>query len=141
MRKNIQTYKKVDVESNVIASDPHRIISLLYNGIFENLAKVKGAIQRKDLAAKSMNLTKAINIFRALEDALDFEKEPKISENFHNLYEYCIAVLSEVSVSLELKRVDEVVDLLKPLSDAWQQMPEQDKEEGLQLLKRKEAAS
>lgn len=141
MRKNLQTYQKVDLESNVIASDPHRIISLLYNGIFDSLAAAKGAIQRKDLAAKSVYLTKAVNIFRALEDALDFDAEPEISQNFYNLYEHCINILSDVSVSLDITKVDDVVTLLKPLSDAWQQMPEQDREQGLQLLKRKEASS
>ena len=140
MRKNLKTYQQVNVESNVIASDPHRIISLLYKGIFDNLSYVKSAIDRKDLEQKSTYMTKAINIIRALQDGLDFDSAPEISNNFNNVYQYCISILSEVSVTLNTKQIDEVVELLKPISDAWNQISEEDKQTGFSLLKAKESA-
>lgn len=141
MRKNLKAYKQIDRESAIIASDPHTIIVMLFNGVFESISVAKGAIERKELELKSQSISKATSILRSLQDSLDHESEPKISDNFYQLYGYCIEQLTEASVSLDNTILDSVVDLLKPLSDAWQSMSTADKEEGLSLLKSKELAS
>tara|TARA_R110002012_G_scaffold242832_1_gene417307 strand:+ start:7250 stop:7675 length:426 start_codon:yes stop_codon:yes gene_type:complete len=141
MRKNLKAYKQIDRESAIIASDPHTIIVMLFNGVFESISVAKGAIERKELELKSKSISKATSILRSLQDSLDHESEPKISDNFYQLYGYCIEQLTEASVSLDNTILDSVVDLLKPLSDAWQSMSTADKEEGLSLLKSKELAS
>lgn len=141
MRNNIKTYQNINLESGINASDPHTIISMLFDGIFQSVSVAKGAIDRKDLEVKSTQLNKAMSILRSLQDSLDRESEPKISENFYDLYAYCIDRLTEVSVTLDVSIIDEVVNLLKPLADAWKNIPEVDKQEGLSLLKSKEIAS
>lgn len=141
MRKNLKAYKKIDRESAIVASDPHTIISMLFNGILESISIAKGAIERKELELKSTQLSKAMNILRSLQDCLDHDSQPQISDNFYQLYGYCIERLTDVSVSLDLAVLDEVVDLLKPLSDAWRSMPAESKEEGVELLKSRELAS
>jgi flagellar protein FliS len=141
MRNNLKAYKKIDRESAIIASDPHTIITMLFNGIFESISVAKGAIERKELELKSQQLSKAMSILRSLQDCLDHDLEPKISDNFSLLYGYCIEQLTEASVSLDTSTLDDVVKLLKPLGDAWQSMPEADKQEGISLLKSKELAS
>jgi len=141
MRKNLTAYKKIDRESAIIASDPHTIIVMLFNGVFESISVAKGAIERKELELKSQQISKATSILRSLQDCLDHDAEPKISDNFYQLYGYCVERLMDASVSLDIAILDEVVELLKPLSDAWQKMSNNDKEEGLSLLKSKELAS
>jgi flagellar protein FliS len=141
MRNNIKTYQNINVESGINAADPHTIISMLFDGIFQSISVAKGAIERKELAIKSAQLNKAMSILRSLQDSLDNEAEPKISANFYELYAYCIDRLTEVSVSLDCSILDEVVDLLKPLADAWKNIPEVDKQAGLALLKSKKIAS
>ena len=140
MRKNLKQYKQIDRESAVIAADPHTIITLLFNGIFESISIAKGAIQRKELALKSQQISKAMSIVRSLQDCLDHESQPTISNNFSQLYGYCIELLADASLALDAKPLDEVVSLLKPLSEAWQNIPNADKAEGLSLLKAKESA-
>ncbi len=141
MRNNIRTYQNINVESGINASDPHTIISMLFDGIFQSVSVAKGAIERKDLASKSTQLNKAMSILRSLQDSLDNKSEPKISANFYDLYAYCIDRLTDVSVSQDCSVLDEVIDLLKPLADAWKNIPEGDKQEGLALLKSKDIAS
>lgn len=141
MRKNLKAYKQIDRESAIIASDPHTIISMLFNGIFESISVAKGAIERKELELKSQQLSKAMSIIRSLQDCLDHDSQPKISDNLYQLYGYCVERLLDASVSLDIAVLDEVVELLKPLCDAWQNMASADKEEGLSLLKSKELAS
>lgn len=141
MRNNIKTYQSINVESGINTADPHTIISMLFDGIFQSVSVAKGAIERKDFTTKSIQLNKAMSILRSLQDSLDRESEPKISENFYDLYAYCIDRLTEVSVSLDCSILDDIVHLLKPLADAWKNIPEVDKQAGLALLKSKKIAS
>lgn len=140
MRSNIKQYQKINRESSIVSSDPHTIISMLFNGIFESISVARGAIERKDFDTKSKQLNKAMSILRSLQYSLDTDSEPNISDNFYELYAYCIERLVDVSVSLDCSKLDEVVELLKPLSDAWKNISEKDKQEGLSLLKSKELA-
>jgi len=138
MRKNLKTYRQVNIESGVLSSDPHKIVLMMFDGALTAIAEAKGAIERKDLESKSKAITKAINIFSALRESLDKESEPTISDNFDNLYAYCIGNLIDLSVSLDLSGLDEISSFIKPVRDAWSQMPESSKQEGMTLLKNKE---
>jgi flagellar protein FliS len=140
MRKNVKAYQNVNIKSTMAAADPHQIISMMYNGLLESLAQAKGAIERKDLENKSKLLTKAVSIIQALQNSLDSESEPVISKNFNELYSHCIMRINDASLSLDIAMIDEVVTFIAPLRDAWQQMPEQAKQDGLNLLKEKESA-
>jgi len=140
MRNNIKQYQTINRESGIISSDPHTIISMLFNGIFESISVARGAIERKDFDMKSKQLNKAMSILRSLQDSLDSDAEPKISANFYELYAYCIDCLTEASGSLNCAKLDEVIELLKPLADAWKNISESDKQEGLSLLKSKQLA-
>jgi flagellar protein FliS len=138
MRKNLKAYNQVNIESSLLTADPHQVILMMYDGLLESVAKVKGAIERKDLAVKSQMVTKAVNILSALDNSLDAESEPTISETFSKLYSYCIERLNDANVSLEIEALDEVVELIKPLRDAWREMPEESKQEGIDKLKKKD---
>ncbi|GHF80298.1 flagellar export chaperone FliS [Thalassotalea marina] len=139
MRQNIKAYKSVNIESSILSADPHQIIVMMFDGALESVVIAKGAIERKELALKSTALTKAVNILTALKNALDPEAAPAIAENFGFLYDYCITKLNDASISLDIAALDEVHGLLKPLRDAWREMPEQSKQEGLSLLDQKNA--
>lgn len=134
MRQNLKAYKKVDVDSSILDSNPHQIILMMFDGMLQGIAVGKGAIERKDLAVKATALTKAINILEALRNSLDFESEPDISKNFDVMYSYCIDCVVDASVSLDVAKLDEVVTMIKPIRDAWKDIPEESKQEGLTLL-------
>jgi len=137
MRNNMKQYQTINRESGIISADPHTIISMLFSGIFESISVARGAIFRKDFDTKSKQLNKAMSILRSLQYSLDNDSEPKISANFFELYAYCIELLTDVSVTLDCSKLDEVGDLLKPLADAWKNMTENDKQAGFTLLNAK----
>ncbi|OKY24703.1 flagellar export chaperone FliS [Thalassotalea sp. PP2-459] len=137
MRKNLSAYKQVDINSNILASDPHQIILLMFDGLLKGIATARGAIERKDYELKAQSLTKSINILDALIQSLDFDSQPEISKNFEVMYSYCIDCLMEASTSLNFAKLDEVVDMIKPVRSAWSEMPEDAKQEGLDKLKQK----
>ena len=137
MRKNLKAYKQVGVNSSLLESNPHQIILMMFDGMLQGIAEAKGAIERKDYELKSKSMTKAINILEALRQSLDFDNQPEISGNFDVMYSYCIDKLLDISVSLDISVIPEVVNMLKPLRDAWFAMPESSKQEGLSLLSEK----
>lgn len=137
MRKNLKAYKQVNVESSILSADPHQVIVMMYDGLLESIAQAKGAIERNDLDTKAKMMTKAVNILTALQNALDKESQPEISKNFETFYGHCIAILNDVNVSLETKGIDDVYSFIKPLRDAWKEIPVEDKEKGLDMLRDK----
>ncbi|WP_448546796.1 flagellar export chaperone FliS [Thalassotalea fusca] len=137
MRQNLKAYKKVNIESSILSANPHQIIVMMYDGLLESIAQAKGAIERKDLDTKSKLMTKSVNILTALINALDKESQPEISANFENLYSACIVILNNVNVTLETAGLDEVQTYIKPLRDAWRDMPMEAKQDGLEQLKQK----
>ena len=137
MRQNLKAYKKVDIESTIMSSEPHQIILMMFDGALQSLAIAKGAIERKDYELKSQMVSKFINIVSALRNSLDFDAEPVVSKRFDDLYIYCIDVINDASISMDATPVDEIIDLIKPLRNAWFEMPEVSKQEGHELLKEK----
>jgi flagellar protein FliS len=137
MRQNLKAYKKVDIESTIMSSEPHQIILMMFDGALQSLAIAKGAIERKDYELKSQTVSKFINIVSALRNSLDFDSEPVVSKRFDDLYTYCIDVINDVSLSMDATRVDEIIELIKPLRNAWFEMPEASKQEGHDLLREK----
>lgn len=138
MRNNLKAYQKVNRDSSLSAADPHAVILMLYNGLLESIAIGKGAIERKDLALKATSLSKAVNILNSLQSSLDNDSEPEISQNFSTLYGYCVEQVMAASVALDTNILDQVIELLSPLRDAWQNISEQDKQEGFAKLNERE---
>jgi len=137
MRQNLKAYKKVNIESSIMGSEPHQIIVMMFDGALQSLAVAKGAIERKDFELKAQSITKFSNIITALRNSLDFDAEPVISQRFDDLYVYCLNMINEVSLSMNAARLDEITELLRPLRDAWFDMPEEAKQEGHSLLRDK----
>jgi flagellar protein FliS len=137
MRQNLKAYKKVDIESTIMSSEPHQIILMMFDGALQSLAIAKGAIERKDYELKSQMVSKFINIVSALRNSLDFDSEPVVSKRFDDLYIYCIDVINDVSISMDATGVDGIIELIKPLRNAWFEMPEASKQEGHDLLNEK----
>jgi flagellar secretion chaperone FliS len=137
MRQNLKAYKKVNIESTIMSSEPHQIVLMMFDGALQSLAIAKGAIERKDFELKSKSVSKFVNIVSALRNSLDFDSEPTVSQRFDDLYIYCLDVINEVSLSMEASRIIEIIELLKPLRNAWFEMPESSKQEGHDLLKEK----
>ncbi|WP_286265373.1 flagellar export chaperone FliS [Thalassotalea atypica] len=138
MRKNIKAYNKVNIESGLVNANPHQVILMMYSGIIDCIANTKGAIERKDIQLKTNQITKAISLLEALQSALDSDAEPEISDNFFELYAYCIDKFIDVNVDMNIDTLSHIDDLLRPLRDAWAQMPEDGKQQGIDLLKQKD---
>lgn len=140
MRNNLRAYKQVGVESAILSADPHTLVLMMFDGLLKNISNAKGACERKDMQLKAEAIGKAAQIARALKESLDFNSQPEISENLANLYDHCVYRLMELSISMELSGFDTLIDLFKPIRNAWAEMPESAKQEGMRLINERDAA-
>lgn len=122
--RNLKAYKRTSLEAELSVASPHRVIQMLFNGLLERLSQAKGAIERKDYEYKSDRITKALGIIDGLQSALDRKEDPQLFEKMYALYDYMKVLLQKASVSLEPGPIDEVVNLILPIKNAWDNIPE-----------------
>lgn len=116
----IKAYAKVEVESGVTVADPHKLISMLYQGALLAIANAKNAMLRKDIPAKGAAISKAIAIIdEGLNASLDKNVEGGLAQNLSALYGYMCTRLLAANLKNDAAALDEVTRLLNDLKGAW----------------------
>lgn len=136
----INAYKKGNLKQEIATADPHKLTLLLMQGALDRLAYAKGAMERKDLSAKSDYLSRVTAIIINLRDTLDLKVGGEVAENMYALYDYMVERVTDAHVKNDLKILDEVASLLTPIRDAWVQIPLQAKEEAFEMQRQKRQA-
>ncbi|WP_163935849.1 flagellar export chaperone FliS [Paraferrimonas sp. SM1919] len=119
MRGSLQSYRKVSVEAQVQDASPHRVIQLLFASCLERLAKAKYGIENNDLALKSDNLTKAVQIIQSLNQSLVMDEDNDVAENLQNLYDYILTNLSSAILENNTDAIEVASDLVRTLKEGW----------------------
>jgi len=120
MNESYDSYRMVDLESKAAASSPYELVLVLFDGLLDELARARGHIEHKRYQQKGRSLEKCLNILNGLSGALDYENGGEVVQGLARLYDYCIYRLSDVSVSLDVAGIDEVVRLLGILREGWE---------------------
>jgi flagellar protein FliS len=115
----LNQYNKVNQQTGIVDADPHRLIQLLYNALKSNLSKARGHMERREFEDKGKMLTKSVEILSALSDCLDRKHNPELVDNLAGLYDYCARQLMQANLQNEMRFVDEVVELITPVQQAW----------------------
>jgi flagellar protein FliS len=113
------SYRSVDLEARAASASPYELVLVLMDGLLDELARARGHIEHKRYQQKGISLEKCMNILNGLNGALD-EEGGEVVQGLSRLYEYCIYRLSDVSVTLSLEGLDEVVTLLGVLREGWE---------------------
>ena len=132
--RNLKTYKKTNLEAELSVADPHRVIQMMYEGLIERLSQAKGAIMRHDYEYKADRISKAVGIINGLQSALDNRSNPELGQRMFALYDYMKELLTKASVSLDTAPIDEVINLILPIKQAWDQIPQDIKEKTNQQI-------
>ncbi len=116
----INAYKEIEIETIVYAADPHKLISMLYQGALLAITNAKNCILRKDIAAKGVAISKALAIIdEGLNASLDKSIGGELAQNLSSLYEYMIMRLIAANLKNDMATLDEVARLLADLKEAW----------------------
>lgn len=122
-KKGINAYQSVGGRDQATTADPYQLIQMLMNGAMQKLAYGKGAIERKDLSAKSENLTKALSIVNALQDGLDMNAESEVAGNMYDLYDYVKRQIIDAMGSNSLEAIDNSLLVMRNLKEGWDAIP------------------
>ena len=132
--RNLKAYKKTNLEAELSVADPHRVIQMMYEGLIERLSQAKGAIMRHDYEYKADRISKAVGIINGLQSALDNRSNPELGQRMFALYDYMKELSTKASVSLDTAPIDEVINLILPIKQAWDQIPQDIKEKTNQQI-------
>lgn len=113
-------YAKVGLETGVLASSPHKLIVMLFDGA---LVAVRAGIvhmKAREIEKKGMAISKAIMIVEnGLRASLDKEAGGQIAQSLDALYDYIGRRLLSANLTNQPEILDEVHTLLSDLKGAW----------------------
>lgn len=119
-RSAATTYAKVDLESRVNSANQHQLIQMLYDGAILSVGQAISALERKDIAAKGIAVSRAISIVEdGLRASLDPAQGGALAGSLDGLYEYMSQRLLLASLRNDTAGFGEVKHLLNELREAW----------------------
>jgi len=124
MNSGIKAYNQVAVHTGVNDASPHRLIQMLLEAALEKIAKAKGFMTNKKIQPKGENIGLAISIIDVLRASLDMQAGGEISKNLEALYDYMTRRLTEANLKNDVAMLDEITNLLLPIKQAWDAIPE-----------------
>ncbi|MCL5062006.1 MAG: flagellar export chaperone FliS [Nitrospirae bacterium] len=113
-----QQYK----DNQIASSTPLETVLMLYDGAVKFLREAIGALEKGDIPEKARLIIKAMNIIEYLQTCLDKEKGGEIAINLDRIYDYMMLQLTHANLKNDTKKIEEVLNLLLPLRDAWSQI-------------------
>ena len=119
----VNTYKTVGLETSVTGANPHQLVSLLFDALQQSLASAKAATLSGDIATKGRSISRAVRILEeGLKASLDTDRGGDLAVNLRTLYDYCILKTTEANLRNDATMIDEVIRLIHPVSDGWNQI-------------------
>jgi flagellar protein FliS len=112
-----QRYSQV----RMTTSTPGELLLALYDGLFRFLNGAKICMERKETARARELLSKSYAIISELYIALDHSYHPELCANLEALYGFCMDRVQHASRKALLEPIEEVIRVLTPLREAWQQ--------------------
>ena len=123
MKRGVNAYANVGLETGIASASPHKLIVMLYDGALVALRTAKTNMTAGNIPAKGAAISKAITIIdNGLRVSLDKTSGGAIAENLDALYEYMGRRLFQANLQNDVAIVDEVHNLLADLRSAWVQI-------------------
>jgi len=123
-KTGVNAYNQVSVQTSVNEASPHRLIQMLLGAAIDKIAVAKGLMLNKKIAEKGNTISLSISIIDTLRVSLDKSQGGEIASNLEMLYEYMGRRLAEANLHNDPAILDEVSNLLKPIKEAWDAIPE-----------------
>ncbi|QOC21213.1 flagellar export chaperone FliS [Wenzhouxiangella sp. AB-CW3] len=123
MNEMLNAYRENSV-ANAEYSDPHRLISMLFDGAAEYLMRAIGHTERGEVARKGECLGRVVSIIDTLDASLDHGAgDGSIAANLASLYDYMQRRLTEANFENDAAKMREVHGLITEIRDGWNAIP------------------
>lgn len=112
-------YAKVGLETDVQSASPHRLVAMLFDGVFDAMSQAAAAIQAGNAELKGRSLVRAVRILdEGLRAGLDLSAG-QLATDLRELYGYVCMRLTQANVRSDLDAIAECQRLLSPVREAW----------------------
>jgi flagellar protein FliS len=126
--KAIDKYKNRSIET----SDPGKIVVALYDGFIKQVTIAREELEDGDRAKAGEAISQAIAIVGELHASLDGDKgDEQLAERLASIYMFVNDELLQANRENDPERLDELIDLMSGLRDAWQEASMKVNEESL----------
>jgi flagellar protein FliS len=115
-------YTQVGVETGVNAADPHKLVSMLFDGALDAIAQARGALEAGRMEIKAAAINRAVRIVdEGLKGGLRLDSS-KLADDLGALYGYVIVRLTHANLRNDDAALLECSLLIQPLRDAWSEI-------------------
>jgi flagellar secretion chaperone FliS len=122
-QSGINAYANVGLETGVVDASPLKLTVMLYEGAITACIQAQQAMGQGNIQKKGECLTKAVSIIdNGLRSSLDKRAGGQIAGNLDELYLYMTRTLMQASLRLDVKKVNEIQQLLMELKSAWESL-------------------
>jgi len=97
---------------------PQKLIEMLYDGVLRFIFRARKAMQENNIEQKVYFLNRTNAIFVELLNSLDYN-QGNVAHYLSGLYTRQIQLLAQANINNDEKNLDEVVNVVKQLLDAW----------------------
>ncbi|WP_353431988.1 flagellar export chaperone FliS [Polynucleobacter sp. MWH-UH23A] len=116
--RSARAYADSSVQTSVSAAEPGDLIVLIYERIFDHLKVAKRALENGEYGVEPF--TKAHDLIQqGLLAALNPDVGGEVALNLGAIYEWSLREIINARVSKSPEKVDEVINVLSPLYEAW----------------------
>ena len=105
-------------ESAIITASPARLVVMLYDGARRFLTQGAHAMRARDIARANERLKRAEAIIQELQSTLDMS-QGEVSERLSAIYHFSRKLLTEARLEQRPDKIEQVIELLAELRDAW----------------------
>lgn len=127
--RGVSAYR--DAKNFVDSEDKLKLLITTLREMIDKLDLVEEAIKKRDFQRKFTELSKVEQVLQILDSSLD-RSCGEISENLSALYNYILANLRKVHITLEISRIEESKSLLRTILEGFEKAYE---------MKRRKASS
>ncbi|WP_297194970.1 flagellar export chaperone FliS [uncultured Campylobacter sp.] len=113
---NAYTQNQMGVES------PQKLIEMLYEGLLKFCSRIKISIRNEDIEQRTYYIKRATAIFVELINSLDYERGGDVAYYLNGLYTREIQLLSLANLKNDESKVDEVINVVRGLLEAWREI-------------------
>ena len=117
-RKAAHRYAENETLTAVMGGDARELIVLIHQRIFDHLKLAKQELERGELGIEYF--IKASDLIQqGLLGCLDYEKGQDVAHNLSAIYVWSLQELLSARVARSPERVQDVINTLTPLYEAW----------------------
>jgi len=112
-------YRKVGLETDVQAASPHRLVSMLFDGVFDAMNQARSAIETGNTELKNRSLSRAVRILdEGLKASLNMQAG-SLAADLNELYAYLCMRLTRANLHGDAAAIEECQRILTPVREAW----------------------